>query len=425
MTPKTHKYGSMKKKRAKTLKLPLIIKENIASFFVDEFSSNTGKTKKTNGTGKLITTHRSYYPTQKRVIVIGDVHGDLDALIKSLLLAKVIRLPENEELPEYSERTNRRMYDFFHNIEWIGDDTFVVQLGDQIDRTRPVDWDENDVGIGNTVSDEGSSLHIFFLMWYLNNIAMLNGGRVISILGNHELMNVDGDFRYVSQFEFQEYYNAFSSYLKLNGDDSKINNSKNKLFGNKPLPEGYHERLHSFSCGNTVANFFGLNYKLSVQIGKWLFVHAGLTDNICGPNSICKINNSVSKYLLNYNSGKNRLIYKKIIECSGDKSPVWSRIFGDEETSIISDKYNNMIKQYNETNKKYHITNNIPALENIAIGHTPQFYANKKINSILDGRVWRCDIGMSRAFGNSSDNKYRQPQVLEILDDDIVNVLYS
>ena len=41
-------------------------------------------------------------------------------------------------------------------------------------------------------------------------------------------------------------------------------------------------------------------------------------------------------------------------------------------------------------------TNTYTNATHIAIGHTPQF--TKGINSICNNTVWRCDIGMSKAF---------------------------
>lgn len=430
---KTHKNNIFKhKKRVKTLKLPHFIVNDIPKFFQEKYARHS-KNVEMHSKTKLVTENRTYYPSQSRIIVIGDIHGDLDALINSLILAKVIKLPntsdDNNGLPDYKDRTHKRMFDFFHSIEWIGEDTFVIQLGDQIDRTRPIDWDENDVAIGDTIKDEGSSLHIFFLIWYLNQIARENGGRVLSVLGNHEIMNIESDFRYVSPFEFKEYATSFGEFYEKQNTKNKdfigFNNGF-KVTKSEHMPEGYNERFQAFSCGEIISNFFALNYKLVVQIGKWLFMHAGLTDNICGPNTICKVNNCISRHLLNTGDKDSKIIYKRIIGCSGNKSPIWNREYGDclnnENNKDLNDQYTRLLKKFNKTNYSYHKTYNIPQAEYLAIGHTPQFYNKQNINSIFNGKVWRCDVGMSRAFGpiNSS---YRQPQVLEILDDDIINVL--
>lgn len=416
----------------KSLKVSNSEGTNLPAFFQKNFANKSDNIIN-NSEPVLKTAHKSYYPTQNRIIVIGDVHGDLDKLIDCLILGKCIKLPTNTKIPTTSERTNLNMFNYFNNIKWIGNDTYVVQLGDQIDRIRPTEWDKNKVAVGSGIKDEGSSLHIFYLLWYINTLAKKSNGRVISILGNHEFMNVEADYRYVSPYEFNEYYTAFNKFYNgnirsENEDQELITNIKLETSKIDNVPKGYLERRIAFNPRGIIANFFALNYKTIIQIGKWVFVHAGLTMNCCRNTNICKINNAVSRFLLDIDTQKNKQVYKKCVNSeNSDNSPVWNRDFGESngderENRQLNGKYSLLLGEFNKFNSDYHEKYKMPKAEYLGIGHTPQFFEEKGINSTCNGKVWRCDVGMSKAFGNEKDSN-RKPQVLEILNDDIINVL--
>ena len=116
-----------------------------------------------------------HYPRVSRLVAIGDIHGDLSVAIKSLKLAGVINLSVPNNIINVD------------NIEWIGKNTFVVQIGDQIDRARPGSLNDNslcDESDSELYQDEGSDLKIFSLFENLHKQAQKQGGAVLSLLGN-------------------------------------------------------------------------------------------------------------------------------------------------------------------------------------------------------------------------------------------------
>ena len=100
----------------------------------------------------------------ERVVAVGDVHGAYDELVAIL---------EESDLVD-------------DELQWIGGGTHLVMLGDIADRgPRPQ--------------------ACFDLVIRLQQEALASGGRLHFLLGNHEIMNLVGDLRYVSDEDFTSY----------------------------------------------------------------------------------------------------------------------------------------------------------------------------------------------------------------------------
>lgn len=70
--------------------------------------------------------------------------------------------------------------------DWAAGNDILVQTGDIVDRGT-------------------FALDIYRLMQKLRGQASSAGGQVVSILGNHEIMNAIGDWRYVTQPDIQRF----------------------------------------------------------------------------------------------------------------------------------------------------------------------------------------------------------------------------
>ncbi|KAJ6576663.1 Metallo-dependent phosphatase-like protein [Mycena vulgaris] len=103
-------------------------------------------------------------PFTRHIVAVGDLHGDMQNAQTVLQFSGVV--------------------DEFGN--WTGDADFFVQTGDIIDR-----------------GDD--TIKLFFWMEQLRVQAAKTGGVVLSHLGNHEVMNAIGDWRYVYPSEINTF----------------------------------------------------------------------------------------------------------------------------------------------------------------------------------------------------------------------------
>ena len=365
---------------------PYLKKEVLKSYILN-ILNNKAKPEDKN------TKTNCYLPPAKKVVAIGDIHGDLTSAIKSLKLAGVI---------SKNISNNPKNFD---DIEWIGGDTIVVQIGDQIDRVRPSNLVNNLCPDDDEelCQDEGSDLKIISLFTSLNDKAKKKGGAVISIIGNHELMNILGDFRYVSPREFKE----FGSYF-----NAKKTQKKNKF------PYGYKQRKEAFKPGGILSKKLANNYYSIFQVGSWVFVHGGISPELANSYTINDVNKHVKNWLLGNTDSDTKNAIEILYHNDDDTfSPFWCRLYSDldEWNSSKEKQFHKAIKYLNFKNN----TSKTTPIKGMIMGHTPQFNFNKGINSSCNKKLWRIDIGSSKAFGplDKDNNKHRKVAVLVIEND--------
>lgn len=330
---------------------------------------------------------KTYRNAVRRLVVIGDLHGDIDITIKSLLAARVMN----------------------NEFKWIGGDTVVVQAGDQLDRVRPLeDLSSGEYSLKEeSYKDEGSYLKILYLLNNLNRQAKKKGGEIINILGNHEMMNVNLDFRYVSDAEFNEFYLTFKDKNILR--DRPVNHIKDDF---KEIKNGLLERASVFYPGGTISNYFATHFLPIVQIGKFVICHAGILPKLAKEYTLKEINHKVRDYLLGDRKDQTLDFIDNFLE-EDDLSTLWTREYGEDEVdcSILDETLSELNKKNTEKTER---------IESMIVGHSPQFYNNEGINYRCDGKIFRVDVGMSKAFHFTLDetiqNQYRKVKVLEILD---------
>jgi hypothetical protein len=145
-------------------------------------------------------------PPANRIIAIGDVHGDMKLVLSCLLLSGLIeKTTKNKNSIEVILNNKKNYYC------WSGKDTIVVQIGDQNDGCRPNNSDTSSCNGDNDIADDIQILNFFTK---LHELAKLDKGGVYSLLGNHELMNVEGNFSYTSKKNVDVFKNYIDPYTK-------------------------------------------------------------------------------------------------------------------------------------------------------------------------------------------------------------------
>ena len=308
--------------------------------------------------------------TIKHIIVIGDIHGDYNCLLECLKLADII-----DKSITYHHKID--------DIEWHTRKNIVlVQIGDIIDmKCRFNNTNGDSINV-----EKGDNIRIFKLLYKLQVLAPKNKSKIICLLGNHEIDNVVGNFKYTSYNEFMEFYKEYGKDYK-NENDTIL---------------GYTARKTLFSRGNIIAKHLAYNFMSNVVINNWLFIHAGIHMDIIKKYTLQDMNSIFKKWLLSDQTYKDYnndidILYNSKYSILRDRT-----LCNLKDTTKNLQYFMSLLKEINKKNKT--------DIKGIIIGHTPQI--NDGINSVFDNKLWKVDTGMSLAFNGNS----KRIHILEIDD---------
>ncbi len=268
------------------------------------------------------------FPSAARIVAIGDIHGDVKAAREALRLGGAIDAAG----------------------KWIGGALVVVQTGDQLDRG----------------DDEPQILDLFER---LRGEAKAAGGALYALNGNHEIINAQGDFRYVTEDGFHDFSDRHP--------DARLAPLLERM------PESNRGRAAAFLPGGDIAK--RLSQQLAViQVGDNVFVHGGVLEAHVR-YGLGNINREAREWL----TGPPTAPAPRIL--TEPQAPIWTRDYSDGTPA---------------PEKCAELGRVLAALsaKRLVVGHTVQ---KQGINSACDEAVWRIDVGLSRFYGS-------KPSVLEI-----------
>ena len=199
-----------------------------------------------------------HFSSVDRVVAVGDVHGAYDALVDTLQAAGVIDA----------------------ELAWTGGRTHLVSTGDLLDRGP-------------------ESRRVMDLMMRLETESRLAGGRVHQLLGNHEVMNLIGDLRYVADEEYAAFidgetaaerefwYRRFLDSRPAGSAESTARSEFDDL-----APPGFFGHRRAFRRDGKYGAWL-LQKPFMVVINETLFVHGGVppyvtAHGLAGVNGVLK-----------------------------------------------------------------------------------------------------------------------------------------
>lgn len=258
-------------------------------------------------------------------VAFGDMHGDFLVLLSVLKMANLIDNTAN----------------------WTGRDTLVVFCGDILDREGRFAQDPGTSGNTREEVDIVQFLH------GLDDQARDAGGRVVVVVGNHEISRV--------------FWKETPRYEKYAGKQKR--------------GWGPHRMEKLFTPGGLMARYMACRYPLVVRCRNFVFMHGGPSP---------KLPRCSMRYL-------NHNLFAMFTQPGASMNPAvmalaWERFFSKNAAGTPEEK--KCTKVIQPVLRSLGVKQ--PAYGGLVIGHTVQ---DLGLDRYCNGAVWRLDLGMSEAFG--------------------------
>ena len=323
-----------------------------------------------------------------RIVAISDVHGAYDAMVRTLTNAGVIDDTQS----------------------WAAGSTHLVIVGDLLDRGP-------------------DSRRVMDLVMRIEGEAVKQGGRVHQLLGNHEVMNLVGDLRYVSDQEYAAFADDESVdereqwflHYKASQAERSVDDSVLRAEFNDRAPPGFFAHRRAFREEGVYGAWL-LQKPLLIVINNTAFVHGGVSPmvgelGLAGVNG--RLTGEMSEYvrqlsvltdagiispLENFNNHALALKSKQpdaqpadaistVIELNksdihSPDGPLWYRGSVGCGPLIESDRLNAALDKI--------------GADRVVIGHTPT--VTRRILQRLGGQVIEVDTGMLTSSYRGSGN---------------------
>jgi hypothetical protein len=327
----------------------------------------------------------SSFSDVSRVVVVGDVHGAYDELVGLLQGTGVI----DEQL------------------SWTGGETHLVSLGDLLSRGS-------------------ESRKVMDLLKRLQGAAGEHGGAVHVVMGNHELMNLIGDLRFVTPAELAAYATDESDELReaayarfVAGRSAVLPEEEARSAFDRRYPPGYFAHRLAFRPDGEYGAWL-LTLPALLRIDDVAFVHGGLSEMVARtpPDAL---NRQVQEHLHRHFALRDRLVSAGVLppwELDDDREIVREALLTTSDASLAA-----LLQEFIAVHEAPELGLDSPlwyrgaaycnpfieehvleaALDalgagRVVIGHTVT--PDRRVREIFDGRVIMLDTGMLREYYN-------------------------